>query len=66
MGLSKKNVRSQLLFPKRESLHQTTAIFCDHFGVQLQDTLLLKNPEEGSHGIGLKPVRKIPDSVHRS
>jgi ribosomal protein L40E len=34
-----KNGYSRLLCPKCQSLNQTTATFCNHCGVQLQDTL---------------------------
>jgi hypothetical protein len=55
-----KNGYFRMLCPKCNSVHPATVTFCNQCGVQLQDTLLLKNPEEESHGIGLTSVLKFP------
>jgi hypothetical protein len=46
-----KNGHSKMLCPKCKSLHPTTAIFCGHCGVQLQDTLIEKTKKKNLRGL---------------
>jgi ribosomal protein L40E len=46
-----KNGHSKMFCSKCKSLHPTTAIFCGHCGVQLQDTLLEKTKKKNLMGV---------------